>query len=425
MHVHFDYLTAIMRRLQALTLAFAVFFGLFRTASDGTTLDHTTDRTNYPFVFVHGFFGWGQYDKGSESLTYWGMFSGDLVEKVNKSGFTAVSASVDTVGSAWDRACELYAQLTGTRVDYGKAHSEQFGHDRYGEDYTGRALLETWDSAHKINLIGHSFGGPTSTLFASILAYGDEQEIAATTDGSLSDFFKGGKTDWIYSITGLAAAFNGTTIAMNHQALDDIGAYLNAQRSEKFGKVPAQLRYVPDTLTTKLFDALEPIASGEVADPDTGLYDMDPDESVRLNQRIRSVPDIYYFSVPHDATKQSDDGSHRVPDKDVCDSFFVPFVYVLGHTDTETNEGMRLDKSWQPNDGLVNTISETAPFDKEHDTVDALPSVSLAATGFSTGVYHVFPTYRGAHMALLGNVFRRSDAGMAYLYDLMRMINAL
>ena len=185
-----DYLTAVMRRLQKTVRATAPLTGLFRKPSTGAAVDHTTDKTHYPFVFVHGFFGWGQYDKGSDALTYWGMFSGDLVERINRSGFIAYSASVDTVGSAWDRACELYAQLTGTRVDYGKAHSERFGHLRYGEDYTGRALLTKWDSTHKINLIGHSFGGPTSTLFASILAYGDEEEQAATTDGSLSDFFK-------------------------------------------------------------------------------------------------------------------------------------------------------------------------------------------------------------------------------------------
>ena len=152
---------------------------------------------------------------------------------------------------------------------------------------------------------------------------------------------------------------------------------------------------------------------------------MDPDQSVLLNQSIKTVPGIYYFSVPHDATKDSDDGSHRVPDKEVCDTFFVPSVYIIGHTDTVTKGGMVLDKRWQPNDGLVNTISETAPFDKESDTVGAQPSVALAQNGFSKGVYHIFPTYIGAHMVLLGNVLSKTDKGMPYLYDLMLMINAL
>ena len=173
------------------------------------------------------------------------------------------------------------------------------------------------------------------------------------------------------------------------------------------------------------FGKMAKVTSGEVAEPDTGLWDMDPDQSVLLNASIRTVPEIYYFSVPHDATKQSDDGTHRVPDRRICDSFFVPFVYVLGHTNTVTKGGLVLDKRWQPNDGLVNTISETAPFDKESDTVDAPPSPALAEKGFSKGVYHVFPTLPGAHMVLLGNVLSRTSAGMAYLYDLMLMINAL
>ena len=90
--IHYDYLTAVMHRLWALVLATAFLTGLFRASSEETKLDHSTDKTNYPYVFVHGFFGWGQYDKGSDKLTYWGMFSGDLVKKVDNSGFTAVAA---------------------------------------------------------------------------------------------------------------------------------------------------------------------------------------------------------------------------------------------------------------------------------------------------------------------------------------------
>ena len=212
---------------------------------------------------------------------------------------------------------------------------------------------------------------------------------------------------------------------MNHQALGDIDAYLQTKLDEKHGNLPAAVTAPVKKLSTFWFSKMENVTSGEVAAPDTGLWDMDPDESVRLNSRIRTVPEIYYFSVPHDATKDSDDGTHRVPDRAVCDTFFIPFVYVLGHTDTETKEGMRLGKEWQPNDGLVNTISETAPFDKESDTVPQAPSVTLAQKGFTKGVYHVFPTLPGAHMVLLGNVFSTTDKGMAYLFDLMQMINAL
>ena len=41
----------------------------------------------------------------------------------------------DRFFGAWDRACELYARLTGTTVDYGIAHSAEKGHDRFGITY--------------------------------------------------------------------------------------------------------------------------------------------------------------------------------------------------------------------------------------------------------------------------------------------------
>ena len=80
-----DYLTKLMRRLQKTVRTTAPLTGLIRWPAVGGDVDHGSDKTNYPFVFVHGFFGWGRYDKGSDKLTYWGMFSGDLIEKINRS----------------------------------------------------------------------------------------------------------------------------------------------------------------------------------------------------------------------------------------------------------------------------------------------------------------------------------------------------
>ena len=121
------------------------------------------DSTQWPppakYVFVHGLSGWGSYDDVYKVMPYWGMFGGDLMEYLNDKGFDCYAASVSPSSSAWDRACELYAQLTGNVVDYGKAHSEKYGHERYGEDFTGRALIDSFSSEDKINLLGHSFGG--------------------------------------------------------------------------------------------------------------------------------------------------------------------------------------------------------------------------------------------------------------------------
>ena len=49
---------------------------------------------------------------------------------------------VEPFSSNRDRACELYAQMKGTRTDYGIAHSRRHNHERYGRDFTGKALLK-------------------------------------------------------------------------------------------------------------------------------------------------------------------------------------------------------------------------------------------------------------------------------------------
>lgn len=67
------------------------------------------------FVFIHGTAGWGSYDKRNEKMPYWGMRGGDLISYLNEKGFECYAASVSPFGSAWDCACELYAQIFGKR----------------------------------------------------------------------------------------------------------------------------------------------------------------------------------------------------------------------------------------------------------------------------------------------------------------------
>lgn len=80
------------------------------------------------FIFVHGLSGWGSYDPVYQRMPYWGMRGGDLMTFLRQRGFDCYAASVAPTGSAWDRACELYAQIAASRVDYEKAHSEKYRH---------------------------------------------------------------------------------------------------------------------------------------------------------------------------------------------------------------------------------------------------------------------------------------------------------
>ena len=92
-------------------------------------------KNKYPFVFVGGMLSWGEENIMYKGWPYWGMVAGNLCRQLRETGIEAYGPQVGPVNSAWDRACQLYAMLTGTRVDYGVAHAKSHKHARYGRTY--------------------------------------------------------------------------------------------------------------------------------------------------------------------------------------------------------------------------------------------------------------------------------------------------
>ena len=330
-------------------------------------------NTDYQYVFCHGLSGWGSYDIQNNILPYWGMFGGDMMKYLKARGFKVASASVDPDGSAWDRACELYAQLTGTVVDYGKAHSEKAGHDRFGEDFSKKPLIEKWSSKDKINLLGHSFGGATIRVLAALMANGDRDEIKATDKNDISPLFTGNKADWIYSITTLAAPTNGTT------------AY-------GFGDPEKEL---------ETFDC--------------AAYDMYIDNALALNKKTPTMKCTYYFAIPCSSTDKAEDGTWH-PDRKITEINMISSSERMGSLTGTTPKGYVVDEKWLENDGLVNTISAGAPFNA--------PSKALDKNNISKGIWNVAPVYRGDHMALNGDLFMPNQIREFYA-DWINMINCL
>lgn len=367
-------------------------------------VDQSNWQTNYKYVFVHGLSGWGSYDAVYKLMPYWGMFGGDLMGYLNDRGFEAYAASVAGNTSAWDRACELYAQLTGTVVDYGEAHSARCNHARYGEDFTGRALIDAFDSENKINLLGHSFGGATVRLFASLMETGCEEERNTTTDGTLSPFFEGGKGDYIHSLVSLAAPHNGTT-AYNIGEKPE-AAEPTAQEAEQLAEKRGVLDSMMDSVLGQVVD--------ERISEDYAAYDMYIDNALALNETIITLPETYYFSIACCATEQQEDGTWAPTDK-------VEFIYrdssvAMGKYTGATKGGYVIDESWQMNDGLVNTISAKAPF--------GAPQKEYEEGNVQTGVWNIMPVMNGDHMALQGGLLKTGDIKDLYV-DLLSMINTL
>ncbi len=357
-------------------------------------------RSDAVYLFVHGLSGWGSYDRAYQKVPYWGMFGGDLMAYLRAQGFACHAASVSPEGSAWDRSCELYAQLTGTVTDYGKAHSERAGHARFGPDFTGRPLIPDWESGKKLVLLGHSFGGATVRLFAELLANGDEAEREAAAPETLSPFFLGGQGDRLRALVTLAAPTNGTTAYDLHQ---DKSFDTRAVKISRW-----------DDLWGNFFSRRRQAEKDGRSEEDYAAFDMHIDNALAMNARIATLPQVYYFAVPCSATEASD-GVQR-PIRSSMEPMFRRSSAQMGAYTGTTAGGFVIDESWQENDGLVNTVSAMAPV--------GAPSVPFDPDAVEPGIWQVMPTYPGDHMSLQGGILKRNNIRPFYL-ELLELIDTL
>lgn len=356
-------------------------------------------QTDIKYVFVHGLSGWGSYDAMNEFIPYWGLTGGSIIRYLNNHGYESYAASVDPTGSAWDRACELYAQLSGTRVDYGAAHSMAAGHERFGEDFTGRALIKNFD-ASRVALIGHSFGGATIRLFSEILKNGSYEERSYTDESDLSPFFQGGHGNNLLAIVTLAAPTNGTTAydLYEDENFDRSAVYIPDEYEKNSDAVSKSTRAVPDGRQSY----------------DYASFDMHIDNALAMNERITTFEDVYYLAYPCYSTVQNADGSIS-PDPEITENLFLKgATYMSCYTGT-TKGGFTIDESWQPNDGLVNTISAGAP-------IGAPNTKYVEGATIIPGQWYIMPAYHGDHMSLQGGLTKRTNVKPFYL-ELVKMIS--
>ncbi len=384
------------------------------------------DPVHYPYVLVHGLAGWGGAVGINSVANYWGLMTGNIPDHMRGEGIKVYEASVGPFSSAWDRACELYAQLTGTTVDYGAAHSAEHGHDRYGKNYM-TPLYADWGKEteggqlQKINLVGHSFGGTTIRLMTSLLEYGCEAEVQASPD-DVSELFTGGKGNYVNSITTLCSPHNGSTLyyVVDQESL--IPALLGlAQVTSGVtelvadGVVDLQLEHFG--IFSDNENAMKILNDSYIKGNDNAAHDLSPHGAAELNKTIQTVESVYYFSYSYCTTEKSPSSNNQVPR---LSTFFVmiPFAKLIGeYTDTSETAPVKIDESWLPNDGMVNVISARHPNDEKFTEY-------TEGMKIERGVWHVFPTLNGDHGTIVGMSGNAAQTHQFYL-DLAAMINEL
>ena len=371
-------------------------------------------KVQYPCVLVHGLGGWGENSPQGE-MTYFGGTTGSLAKYLRAAGYTVCVPSVGPFSSSWDRACELYAQLAGKRVDYGAAHAKAHGHARYGRTYS-EAMVPDWGKKInggqmvKIDLISHSFGGPTIAMLASLLAYGDEAERAATGKNT-SALFTGGKADWVQSVTTLCSPHQGSSLAC---AVEDLGSVVGVedlpqlivQTVHKYflatdGKFsfPVDLMLDQFGIGSKAStesDVETSVAKVGSSGIDHAFYDVSPDGAAKLYQKIRTVSSVYYFSYAFSTTKAGKLLRGQVPDG--TNFYLYGTALAIGSYTGTSKGGIVMDETWQENDGLVNVVSAQYPAGAPH--ADFPDDAKL----LKPGVWYVMPTKRGDHGSAVGGL---------------------
>jgi len=404
---------------------------------------------DYPTVLVHGLMGWGMDDGCNELFPFWGLSSGSMLDYLNGLGYKdIVDTSVGPISSVWDRCCELYAQLTGTRVDYGQAHADKvlaefkkidcsWDHTRYGKDYTGRAAVENWGPIYeggkvtgwyenKINLVAHSMGGPTATMFLHLLAEGNEAERAwakkeaAEKGGAWQDYcsplfwgdYEGEKL--VHSLTTLAGVLNGTTFIDSCDDFTEVitdslmmtanltgntlfTLFFNFQL-DQFGITAAE-----DKNAQYVLDMME--ASHFLDGRDNAIYDLSIGGCNELKQGWQCYDNVYYFAYAGCTTHEV--GGYQLPNINT----WVPYLGFATFMGSYTNEKEIvlntdgsvfgcIDEKWLPNDGMVNTITASYVFGCDHKDWDGV---------VEPGMWITMPAYGYDHMDYAGGLLEPSQ----------------
>lgn len=241
-------------------------------------------RILIPIILVHGLGGFGPDELNG--VKYWNYID-DL--KITYPDTPIYEASVGPVSSNWDRAQELYAQIKGGLVDYGLEHSREYGHYRYGRNYSN-GLYPQWDEDHPVHLVGHSMGGQTILELERILESKNKK--------------------WIRSITTISTPHKGSPLVdlMGWDFVDLIkdlilkfASLTNNTHFEKFYDLDLDHFGIYKLPQETLKDSLERITSFSVwrSDyKDISSHDLSPKGSEELYSKRQNVYDnVYYFSI--------------------------------------------------------------------------------------------------------------------------------
>lgn len=335
-----------------------------------------------PIVFCHGLFGWGE-----------GMFGGypyfvgvhRLLKKKGASLPPALFPSTGPISSLHDQACELFYQLKGGRVNYGKAHSQKYSHAQYGRTYD-IPLYSIWDSANPLDFVGHSMGAPVIRMLQHLLA----ENFFSVEDEC--DY--GCSASWVRSLTSVAGVHNGSTLTWVLGFDEDTSEVpsnawaiqLITRAFSKYAALQARKRESADFYDLHLEQwgiandrdlgfSIERVLSDPrfMLSGDWAFHDLTPNAMEAFNRRTRDYPDTRYYSFSIRSTISLPIGI-SLPVPYATHFFLIPFSFAMGKYKCASKKWKAVfSRSWRANDGMCNTWSQNCPKLGREDTYGRFP----------------------------------------------------
>ncbi|WP_039068498.1 YSIRK-targeted triacylglycerol lipase [Staphylococcus shinii] len=334
-----------------------------------------------PIILVHGFNGFTVDINPSVLAHYWGGDKLNIRQDLESNGYETYEASIGALSSNYDRAVELYYYIKGGTVDYGAAHAEKYGHERYGKTYEG--VYKDWQPGKKVHLVAHSMGGQTVRQLEELLRNGNPAEIEYQKEhgGNISPLFQGKHDNMVNSITTIGTPHNGTHAAdaLGNEALVrqlafDYAKFKGNKNSKvDFGFGQWGLKQREGETYAQYVQRVQ--NSGLWKTKDNGFYDLTREGAAKLNKNTSLNPNIIYKTYTGESTRPTLLGNQK---SDI--NMFLPF------TITGNVIGKAAEKEWRENDGLVSTISSQHPFNQ---------AFTEATNEVKKGIWQVTPIKHG------------------------------
>mgnify|MGYP000822018870 CR=1 FL=1 len=213
-------------------------------------------------------------------------------------------------------------------------------------------------------------------------------------------------------MTEVAAPHNGTTFIESNGTIMDVSTNLAETLAKGFGITELknlldfqleQFGICKDPDETVLETLQRVFSTDFLSHNDNVFRDLTIDRALELNDDIEIQPNVYYFSYAGDKTRQNSATGERTSAVDMT-PLFVPFANrMCSYYDQTTAGGFRIDKTWAPNDGLVNTVSALYPTDSagrcltKSGQTGYIQQDGYSNVSYQPGVWNVMPVRHYDH----------------------------